>query len=586
MYPVPHRFRALPLLAVAVAIVALVAAHGAPALGSGGLLGAPQTDVIRAVWGLDHTWQSLPRPPFWTERVAFPVGVKLVVLPQVSSLLGAPLVGLFGAVQGYDLWILGLWAASGLSAAWLAWRVSESAAGALLVGVVMVMQPMTFLAMTDGTAEFVAWWSVPLALAALYNAGRTLASHVHEQRAWAMAGGLLLGVVALDSPYHAVFCAPFVPLVFGWQRWRRQGRTLVGVLLAGAVLFALYYGLPLAAPHENTTGNAVTLRVWHQWEAGQTHGGWDYSLGAGFIPVRVLLALLGCAALRPSRSWPWVAVGVLALTLGLQLHPDNPAMLQRWLGADGARLGAVVEAFNRVVVPPVVRFPRRWLVPVAQALAVGAALGLTALPREWMRWALVVPLCAWIVGHTESLTTFRGNMPHFTPPRPVFTDYIRDSDDPGAVLFLPRQRGAVEAVGRQELPVFAELSRDISSADLLWLQVLCRRPSFYWPDGLRTAVRRNAYDPETEKLLHDLDDTATPETTGAPIPPSASQEPDRRARAATALVGKGLAFVAIDERTYGAEGMALLRAAFAPTTVEDRHFDDGTGVTVLRLRSP
>ncbi len=574
---------ALQLACVALALIALVVWFSASAFGSGGLLGAPQTDVIRAVWGLDHTWQSLPRPPFWTERLAFPVGVKIVILPQFSALLGAPLVGMFGAIRGYNLWILSLWAASGCGSALLAWRLSDSPAAALLAGTVMIIQPMTFLAITDGTAEFVAWWTVPLALTALYTAGRTLASHVQEQRMWAMLAGLLLGLVALDSPYHAIFCIPFLPLVFGWHRWRRQGRTLVGITLVGLILLALYFGLPLAAPHENTTGNAVTLRVWRQWEVGETRTGWDYSLGAGFIPYRVLLVLLGLAFLRLSKAYVWVLVGVVALVLALQLHPDNAAMLRIWLGNDGSRLSHLVSAVNQVVTPPVIRFPRRWLVPAAQALALAGALGLTAIPKEWTRWLVAIPVSAWMVWHTESIAHFQANFPHFDPPKPAFTDFIRESDTRGAVLFLPRQRGAVEAVGRQELPVFAELSRDISSADLLWMQVLCRRSSFYWPEGLRTAVRRSAFDPETEKLLHDLDDTATPVTTGAPIPLSASQEPDRRARAAAALADKGLSFVAIDEHTYGEAGMKLLRAAFESVTVNDRHFDDGTGVTVLSL---
>jgi hypothetical protein len=49
------------------------------------------------------------------------------------------------------------------------------------------------------------------------------------------------------------------------------------------------------------------------------------------------------------------------------------------------------------------------------------------------------------------------------------------------------------------------------------------------------------------------------------------------------LVKKGLGYVIIDEASYGTDGMALARLPFADATTDDRHFDDGTGVTVLVL---
>lgn len=568
---------------VGLCLAGLVLWYAWPALQAGGLIGAPQTDIIRAAWGLDHVWQSAPWPSFWTGRMAFPVGVKIVVLPQFSAVMGSPLVGLLGPVNGFDAWILLLWLGAGLGSAFLAWRLTDSSAAALLAGTVMLVQPMLFLALSDGTSEFVAWWAVPAALGAVHTAGRVPASERTAQLGWSVAAGVLLGVVAIDSPYHAVFCAPFLPLVAGWKRWRRQGPMALALVAMGIVLLVLYVGLPLKAPNDNSAANAVSLRVWRQWETHDMPRDWDYTLGTGFIPWRVMALLAGCALLRPVKSVPWLVVAVLGLVWGLNLSPDNPQMLKTWLGSSGTQLSTGITWFNTHLSPPVVRFPRRWLIPAAQGLAIAGAIGLTRLPREWMRWAAAVPLCLWIAGHTESLTRFRPNLPHFTPPSPAFADFIATSEAPGAVMFLPRLRGANHATGRTELPVFAELSRDISSADQLWLQVLCRRPSTYWPDGLRTVVRRNAYDKETDRLLHGLDDAANPQMTGNPIPPSATQEPARRQGVARGLVEKGLAFIAIDEKTYTDVGLALVRETFAPMTVEDRHFDDGTGVTVLRV---
>jgi hypothetical protein len=570
-------------MAVTLVLGVLVGWYAWPALSSGELIGAPQTDVIRAVWGLDHTWQSAPWPPFWTDRMAFPVGAKIVLLPQVSMLLGAPLDGLFGPVMGFDCWLVVLWAAAGLGSAFLAWRLTDSAAAALLAGVVMVTQPMLFLALSDGTAEFVAWWAVPTALGAMQAAGRARASEPGLRLAWCLAAGALFGVVALDSPYHAVFCVPFVPLAFGWRRWRRQGPILVTLGLSALLLAALYVGLPLTAPNDNAPGNSVSLAVWEKWESGGTSKPWDYTLGTGFIPWRVALALVVCAGVRIRKSAPWLIVAALALTWSLNTHPDNTSTLTRWLGEPGLRLGEAISAFNTHVTPPIIRFPRRWLMPAAQGLAIAAAVGVTGVKTEWRRWLLVLPISAFAVQHTESLTQFRANIPRFSPPRPAFTEFIAESDQAGAVLFLPRLRGAKRAHGREDLPVFAEISRDISSADQLWLQVLCRRASTYWPDGLRTVVRRHAFDADTDRLLHALDDMANPQTKGQAVPDSVRMDPTRRGSTLAWLVGAGLSFVAIDEDTYQPEGMAMVRDALATNTKEERHFDDGTGVTVLVL---
>jgi hypothetical protein len=93
-------------------------------------------------------------------------------------------------------------------------------------------------------------------------------------------------------------------------------------------------------------------------------------------------------------------------------------------------------------------------------------------------------------------------------------------------------------------------------------------------------MRRTARERELETLLRDLDDLTLPQTTGRAIPPSATQEPPRRALAAGRLVDSGMAFVALDAALYGPEGLALAKAPFADRIVEERTFEDGTGVVV------
>lgn len=563
---------------VAACLAALVVWVHLPALQAGGLLGAPGTDVLRAAWGLDLGWQALPAPPFWTDHVGFPVGVKLVTLPFFSGILGAPLRAILGPVLGYNAWMLTLLWASGLATAWLVRELTQSGAAGLLAGAVMVVQPMIFVALTDGTPEFVALWSVPAALAAVHK-GR------HDPR-WALAGGVLLGVVALDSPYHAVFTIPFVPIV-AWGIDRRSiAAAAAGAAVVGGVLVAMYWGLPLTASEENVEGNAVSLRVWEQWESGELARGWDYTLGAGFIPVYLLGAGALLALLRPVRALPWLLVACACLAWSFSSVPANESYAWQNYGGAASAVMRGVTWFNEHLTPPVVRFPRRWLVPAALGLSVAAGYGLTRIPWEWVRGVAAAGLGLTAAFLCLRLTGYRDHLPHFSPPDPAFAEFVRDDDNDGAVLFVPRVRGAKQATARDALPVFAELSRDIASADLLWLQVACERASVYAPYGLRTIAPRYGYGQELSKFLHDLDDLATPQTVGTPIPGSATMEPERRARAATHLRDEGLGFVVIDEKTLGEEGLALAQLPFAAITKEVRHFDDGTGVTVIVLTPP
>ncbi len=541
-------------------------------LREGGILGAPRSDVLRAVWGLDVPVRALPDPPFWTDYIGFPVGVKVLLLPFVSSVVGSPLTAIFGPWAGYDVWILGMLWATGVATAWLAWEWTRSPAAALLAGTWIVAQPMMFVALSDGTAEFVAFWSIPAAMAA-WHRGRT-------DLPWARVGAALTVVVALDSPYHAVFLAPFLPLV-AWRLPRRQ--ILEGAAIGaagGAVLYGLYYGLPVAAV-DNSNSNAVFLRIWNQWETGGTVRAWDWTLGAGFIPRVLLAGALLLAALRPLRALPWVAIGLLMLVWSLGRVPENNVLLTQWFGVSGTSLGNLVDFVNTSLVPPVVRFPRRWLVPVAFALGMGAAVGLTRLPREWMRFVVAVPASVFALVWVTRLTGYREGLPHFPPPPAAFVDFVRDHDQDGAILVLPRMRAAKTSHMRDDLPVFASLSPDLASADQTYIQIATGRPSAYAPQGMRTVTPRYGYGQDLNRLLHDLDDLANPGMVDAPIPPSALQEPARRAVAAGRLVDAGLGFVIVDEALYGTEGVEHVAAPFADTLIERRHFDDGTGVTVL-----
>lgn len=576
----------------------------------GGILGAPQSDVIRGVWGLDQQARGLP-VPFWTDRVGFPEGSKLLVLPFASSLIGAPLVWALGAPLAWSLWVMGLLWASGCAAARLAQEWLESEEAGWIAGCAMISQPMLWMAMTDGTAENVAFWSVPLLLLLLLRAVR------EGSAGWAAAAGGMATVVALDSPYHAIFVLPLLVPIIGEAaagvmqhpaplRYLRETAVRVGVplvLVSGAgagICYGLYYGLPVSsAPPADLSNNAVRLATWLQWEQGKLREPWDWTLAPTFVPLPLLIGgpLLGLASLR--RALPWVAVAALCVLLSLGPDRGNAAVAAQ---AIGGWAGAVVDgwaSFSHDHPIPVVRFLRRWLVPAALCLALAAEAGLASVRAvgaawgaggagsvggagRWSGWigpALgigLVAVSAWKTGYPQVLPRIQLEMP-------ASTRFIADHPASGHILILPRVRAARRLQQRDELPVFASLSQDLTSSAELWLQVCAERGAVNSPVGLLTMVPRRARSAAYQTLLRDLDDLTLPQTIGNPIPPSATMEPARRQETARAWVTDGLRFLLVDEEIYAPEGLRLLRETFGPLISDERHFDDGTGVTVMIL---
>lgn len=572
----PDRRDAAAIALLGAALAGLVLWVHAGWLHRGGVLGAPGTDVFRAAWGLDHQVRSLPGLPFWTDDIAFPEGVKVVILPMISTIWGAPLHALFGPITGYGAWVLALLWASAFATALLARALSGSTAAGLLAGAAMTVQPMMLLAVTDGTPEYVALWSMPAALLATWLARR------EAGLALPVIAGLSWAVVALDSPYHAVFALPFLPIaVWGMSRRNLLVFGLAG-LFGGLAVLGAYWGLPVGdVEDQRRGGNAVQLFVWNQWESGQVRKAWDYTLAPGFVPVATIAGAVALALLRPLRSLPWLLVAALCFAFALGDAVENAQWAARAHGETAGAVARAVASFNESVHVPVVRFPRRWLVPAALALGVAAAIGLSRLPWELLRLAIALPAAAATVHHTLTLTRYREALPRFDAPTAEFARFIEAHDAAGAVLALPTIRAAkTAAVRREDIPIWAELDEAIRSADQIWIQLATGRPNAYYPQGMRTIVRRTARDRTYESLIRDLDDLTLPQTTGNAIPPSATMEPQRRAAAAARLVDRGLRFVALDAALYGPEGLALAKLPFAERIVEERTFEDGTGVVV------
>lgn len=561
----------------------------------GGLIGAPQSDVIRGVWGMDQQVRGLPLP-FWTSHIGFPEGVKIVILPWFSSLLATPLIWSLSPVLAYDLWILGLLWATGFCSALLARALSGSDTAGWLVGVLMISQPMIWLAITDGTPENVAFWAVPAFLAALHHA------QASGSRNWGMAAGGLAVLVALDSPYHAIFSLPLaLPILFGGQSlWMMRGRAWLGtlaVIIPGAlILYGLYWGLSVsAAPPTELGNNAVHLRNWLQWEAGQTQSPWDWTFAPCFIPSATLILTGGLALLSPRRALPWLGMGLICLGLSLGPAAENPPILGEIAGPWAKDLGEWVQAMHQAHPLPVVRFLRRWLVPAALCFGLAGELGLAALldvlrhwffikPQEGLGRLFVVPgplLAAWALSIVWQQTAYPSMLPLQAPILPEALQFVADYPMRGAMVLLPSHRGAYRRHERNELPVFANLGASLSSASELWLQTLSGRAAVNSPTGLITMVPRHARAEATSILLRDLDDLTVPQVMGTPLPPSATMAPDVRAASARALVEQGLRFIVVDTEIYGEEGLKLLKLPFADLLKEEKSFADGSGILVL-----
>jgi hypothetical protein len=542
----------------------------------GGLIGAPQSDMIRGLWGVDVQARSFA---LWTDHIGFPEGVKLLVLPWFSSLVVAPLVWIFGTPFVWNFWVLGLCWASGYCAALLARELTGRARSGWIVGMMMISQPMIFLALTDGTPENVAFWALPLFLMLLYRAQR--------QWTWGWAAGLAATVVAMDSPYHAIFALLLAPLTFVGEPAPRNVRFR-GLLLTsftsalGAGLVALlYYGLPVfSAPDSNPGSNAVHLQNWVQWEKGTLREPWDWTFSPSFIPITTLIAATVLSLLHARRALPWVAAGLLCLVLSLGPDIANANVLSDLFGPPGQYIGSTIASFHNEYPMPVVRFLRRWLVPAALSFALAAELGIAAFPRFLSFGPLVglgmVAISVW-------QTSYPFYLPLSHPVRPEATTFIANHDADGAVLILPMTRAALRLHQRDELPVFASLGEGLSSASELWLQVGFRRSMVYSPTGLITMQVRSKRPEDLRTFIRDLDDLTLPQTIGAEPPPSATSGFEIKRATARKMVESGVNFLLIDEEAFGTAGLETLRKSFVELIKEEQHFADGTGITVIVL---
>lgn len=576
------------------------------------IVGDADTDAVRGMWGLDHLRRSLLPPNFllWSYELNYPNGVLALVMPVVSGLATAPAGLLFGPIAGFNITVTLLLWATAMATAFLGWVRTDSWVAGGLLGMAVPTAPMTLHAVCDGTPEHVAVWLVPLFL------GCTILLLRAPSVPLGFIAGLLAVLVVLDSPYHGIYTmllALFVlpaELLGPWTPTRRQSvwrSFLLAACIAGAgavVIGLLFRNFPIESPSETETlrqlkMNATDLHTWWQYDftSGRIR---DESLAPTAIPAWMLwpAIVLGVAGLP--RSMPWLGAGLFMLSLSFGLNFRIVDELAVWMGAHGTTLGKAIMSVNKQAyeLPGIdsVRFPRRWLVPATLALAIAGADGMGRLEwliRRWrpMRraWLLLGPIlvvaCSFALARAGAQTSaIAQRFPMHSLPDVEFAEWIRDHDRPGAVVLLPQRRPAPKSGKRADLPVFADLSENLSSSDSQYLQVRMGRPLMSYPSLKTLAPLR--LDSDIQSILRNWDDIALPVLAGRDIPSSAIDPrfAPQRQRIIDGLRKDDLGFVVVDEAAYGESGIEHLRSQLADHLADTRHFDDGTGVTVFVLR--
>jgi hypothetical protein len=567
------------------------------------VIGDPQTDAIRGAWGFQHLSSTIfnGELPWDSTRVNFPDGARLMVLPLASGLLLSPL-GLLEPIFAYNLILMLLVFSSGLATAWLTQVVSDSWAAGFLAGTVLLAQPMLHHALADGTAEHMALWAVPLFIGAAWLA------LAEQNPKWGVGAGLFSIVVALDSPYHGLYALVLgiavLPMVIKTVRgretdlWRALGAMILAALVGVGFVTYLYQRFetgevdgPGTAVLQGT--NATDLRLWWR-HFGDVAGIRDLSRPPTLIPTALFSSAVVLCAVATKRGAPWLIAGLAMVCMSFGTRSATPALMGAWLGTPAESLFNWVFECNQwiysVPIAGEVRFPRRWLVPAAMSLAVGAGIGISAIFQRWIRppvaqLALVMVAAALSLHVGVSASRLHNPFPVHKVPDVAFAAAIRGAEQTGAVLLLPANRAVEAGATREKLPVFANLGSVLASADDLYLQMRHGQPMVSFP-SLQTLSARPR-DADVSRVLRDWSDLTGANTSGRGIPPSA-YDPGantERERGLRKLREAGLRWVAVDLGFYEGEGLEHLKDQLGRAVSAEQRFEEGDGVLLLKLRS-
>ena len=565
------------------------------------VIGDAQTDAVRGAWGFDHLAASVlsGELPWDSTRVNFPYGAHLLVLPLASGLLLSPL-GLLDPILAYNLILITLVFGSCLATAWLTRVVADSWTTGFLAGAMVLSQPMFHHALADGTAEHIALWAVPLFI------GASVLALAEQSPRWGVGAGLFSIVVALDSPYHGLYALVLglavLPMVLKTVRGRESDlwRAVIAMMAAAGVGVGFVYYLYQRFETGSVDGpgtsvlqgtNATDMRLWWR-HFGDAVGIRDLSRPPTLIPTAILSTAVVLCAVAAKKGLPWLLAGLFMVGLSFGTRSDTPQLIEAWLGTPAGLACEGVLHFNRwfysLPIAGEVRFPRRWLVPAAMSLSVGAGLGLSAIFQRWIRSsaarvAVVVSLAALCLTTGVRSSRLHNPFPAHPVPDVAFASAIRGAEQTGAVLLLPASRAVEAGATREKLPVFANIGSALASADDLYLQMRHGQRMVSFP-SVQTLKARPRH-PDVSRVLRDWSDLTGANTARGGIPPSAYDPGAKyeRGRGVRKLREAGLRWIAVDLGFYGPEGLDHLRSQLGKAIAEEQRFDEGDGVLLMRL---
>ena len=386
----------------------------------GAALGSIHADGMKHLWTLwwmqAEVWQE-GSFPFQTDLINYPAGMDLYPIEPLNGLVAVamPWVGVVGMA---NLLVFLNLLATGLAGMWFGTEVSGKTSGGLVAGTVLEGSAVMAFFVHVGVGELLHLWWLPLGLAILIRARRTM-----EWRWFFALAGSLIGAM-LSCFYLGFFLATSVAVWALTTLW--AGKQTPGLLLR----YTLAAGLAIAVVVPVTQTFSGSYRSGSVPEIGlkryltEDHGQpitdppsaraelaqlvtplreptrrEDAAYGGGrYLGGLALLLALGGLIRDPKRALPWVAVGGVGvvLSLGSFLTVDGEVVRT----ASGARIRMPIFWLNRILgyFAEPLNFPVRYLAVTTTALAGLAAL---SIRRTWM--ILLAPIVVLEVGWGQML---------------------------------------------------------------------------------------------------------------------------------------------------------------------------------------
>lgn len=590
----PRRSRRLAHLAVYAFYLILAARCLEPIFGTldTHLTGAPQSDVLRNVWG--YGWVkamlidqlSLPR---FTRMLNYPSGMTILVIDLLGCLVSLPFQLIFGMPAGYNLLVVATLAFNAWAGFALAWDRSRSAGAALVAGAMFGLCPYVLSSAIAGNSELINVGWLALYLRAFL---RIVAPMRGEESTSGVGAGLLLAATTLSCWYYGyiVGVATVVLLlvtlpVAGVQR-RPMRRTLKalavhwGVFGAFCLVMIFLYRDIIPSVRETTGAlqqslemvKGDSLRLWELIQPETSR--WDKPLLFHFpLPLLACLPIAFLLGLPRSLRWAPVLGLFLLLSMAYADHLPLPAAVaersDRLVGAierlpfDRTSMEKVlrpIDAFTpgfykwwlgHFPLASIIRFPSRHMTVVNLSLALIMALGLGRLLtiRPWMRWpgvALGLILAVSLTGEMAAAGHYDRMIETTDVSPPAWVQRVAADPEPGAIAQLP-----VEMGGGQQIFYQIYHHRPL----MAWVNFVTARIYYITdPHGTQLmpmsflstvyAIQQRGYDKQAERW------------------PNAEMwlpEPDVIEKDVAGLAFAGFRYLVIDTTLYRPDDMAVIR---------------------------